>query len=256
MKGKITIIGSGNVATHLASAFINRGFEIVQVFSRNIENATVLANSVEAEAIDDLSLLNNSSDLYIISVSDSAINDVLAKMPNVDGIVVHTAGSVGIEMLNRFNQYGVFYPFQTFTKEKEIDFKTIPLLVEGSTDEILKYLKEIASQLSENVIKADTFQRKNVHLSAVFASNFVNHLYSVADKLLNSNGISFDILAPLIRETTEKALSMNPVKAQTGPAQREDFNVIDNHLDILKNNKNEFDIYKLLTESIISYKNR
>lgn len=254
MKEKITIIGSGNVATHLASAFFKKGFEIVQVFSRNIENATVLANSVEAEAIDDLGLLNNSSDLYIISVSDSAINDVLAKMPNVDGVVVHTAGSVGVEVLNRFDKYGVFYPFQTFTKEKEIDFETIPLLVEASADEILKYLKEIASQLSENVIEADTIQRKNVHLSAVFASNFVNHLYSVADKLLNSNGISFDILAPLIRETTEKALSMNPVKAQTGPAQREDFNIIDNHLDILKNNKNEFDIYKLLTESIISYK--
>lgn len=255
MKIKITIIGSGNVATHLALTFYKIGFKIEQIFSRNIENAKVLSSHVEAEPIDNLFLLNNSSDLYIISVSDSTINDVLVKMPNVNGIVVHTAGSVGLEVLNKFNKYGVFYPFQTFTKEKEIDFQTIPLLVEASSNEVLKFLKEIAGQLSGKVIEADTIQRKNVHLAAVFASNFVNHLYSIADNLLKSNNISFDILMPLIKETTDKALSMNPVEAQTGPAQREDFNIIDNHLEMLKNNQNEFDIYRLLTESVILYKN-
>ncbi len=254
MNYKITIIGSGNVATHLASVFFNRGFEIIQVFSRNIENATVLANSVNAEAIDDLSKLNINSDFFIISVSDSSIETVVNSMPKVAGIVMHTAGSIGIEVLSKFNNFGVLYPFQTFTKGKTIDFNEVPILIEASNVDVLKSVELIAKSLSSNVIEADTIRRKNVHLSAVFASNFVNHLYSIADNLLSLNDISFDILKPLIKETTEKIMKMHPIQAQTGPAQREDYNVIKEHLKILEKNKNEFDIYKILTESIISYK--
>lgn len=253
---KVSIIGSGNVATHLTSVLFDKGIEIVQVFSRNIENAKLLADKVDAESISDLSLLRSDSELYIISVSDSAIKFVVEEMPSVDGIVVHTAGSVGVDVLQKFKSNGVFYPFQTFTKEKNVDFDLIPIFLEANNVENLNLLRKLAKSLSSNVIDADSFQRKNIHLAAVFASNFANHLYSIADNLLSLNNISFDILKPLIKETTEKVMNIHPIQAQTGPAQREDINVINEHLKILDDKNSEYIIYKMLTDSIITYKNK
>ncbi|ASB50213.1 Rossmann-like and DUF2520 domain-containing protein [Alkalitalea saponilacus] len=248
---KIILIGAGNVATHLAIALKNAGFSIVQVYSRDIVNAEVLAGMVEASAIDNLKQMDVTSDMYILSVSDGAIETIAHEMPLVKGVVVHTAGSVPMEVLNRFNLYGVFYPFQTFTKDKELDFKKVPVLIEGNISHSKNVIIEVAQHISTRVQKANGEHRKALHIAAVFACNFVNHLYVLADDLLEKQGMEFSLLEPLISETTRKALSIKPVHAQTGPARRNDKQVIQLHQESLNGETFHHDIYALISESII-----
>ena len=247
----IVLIGSGNVATHLALALTSAGNKILQVFSRSLVYAEQLANRVGAEPIDDVSHLTLAADLYLISVADASIQEVAQKMPLVEGVVAHTAASVPMAVLARFAHHGVFYPFQTFTKEKLVNFKEIPLLLEANDSTALKVLNFVGKQISDSVKESDESKRKALHIAAVFACNFVNHLYTLADGLLMESEMEFEILAPLIRETTEKALSMHPKQAQTGPAHRADTNVIASHLKILGENTVEYQIYQLLSESIM-----
>ncbi len=247
----IVIIGSGNVATHLALALARAEIYIPQVFSRNILHAKQLASRVGAEPIDNLKDLSLDADLYLISVADASIEEVVQKMPLVKGVVAHTAASVGMSVLSRFSHFGVFYPFQTFTKEKTLNFKEIPLLLEANGDNTLKLLKSVGNSISDKVQESNESKRMALHLAAVFACNFVNHLYTLADELLADSGMKFEILAPLIRETTEKALSMHPKLAQTGPAHRADTNVMASHLKSLKEGTVEYKIYQLLSQSIM-----
>jgi predicted short-subunit dehydrogenase-like oxidoreductase (DUF2520 family) len=247
----IVIIGSGNVATHLALAIKNAGHNIWQIFSRTITNADLLAGMVGAEATNDWSTLRVDADIYLISVTDGHIVDVISKMPQVNGVVAHTAGSLSMDVLSRFSLYGVFYPFQTFTKDKVLNFREVPLLVEGNLSVARRQLRDLAEDLSDCVQKSNEEKRKALHLSAVFACNFVNHLYVQADELLTKAGLSFDLLAPLIRETTQKALSMKPKYAQTGPARRLDKDVIKSHLTALENDSLSYQIYQILSESIM-----
>lgn len=250
MEQKIVMIGAGNVATHLCMALKNAGCTILQVFSRDLSNAECLAPLVDALAIDALSAIRVDADLYIISVSDSAIEEVANEMPLVEGVVVHTAGSIGMEVLNKFPLNGVLYPFQTFTREKELDFIQVPLLVEGNVSVSKRLLMEVANAISDNVQKANGAKRRALHISAVFACNFVNHLYALADELLEKEGLDFSLLEPLIRETTQKALSMKPIHAQTGPARRGDKAVMHHHVEALNSDTFHHDIYVLLSESI------
>ena len=250
MEQKIVMIGAGNVATHLCIALKNAGCLILQVYSRDISNAECLAPLVEASAIDALAEIMTDADLYIICVSDSAIELVVNGMPQVGGVVVHTAGSVDMSVLNRFPLHGVLYPFQTFTKEKELDFDQVPLLVEGNVSVARRLLSTVANAISGNVQKMNGSKRKALHISAVFACNFVNHLYTLADELLEKEGLDFSLLEPLIRETTQKALSMKPVFAQTGPARRGDKAVMHSHVEALNSGTFHHDIYVILSESI------
>ncbi|RZJ76984.1 MAG: DUF2520 domain-containing protein, partial [Flavobacterium sp.] len=204
---KVVIIGSGNVATHFALAFFEADVEVSQIWSNNYDNAIQLANKVNADAIEDLSNIDNNADLCLVAVKDDAISEIGKKLNNFKGIVVHTAGSVSLQVFEHLDNYGVLYPLQTFSKNKSLSFKNIPLCVEANNNESLKAIKNIASKLSKHVEEVSSDKRKVLHLSAVFACNFTNHLYALAADLLVENDLNFDLLRPLITETAHKILT-------------------------------------------------
>jgi predicted short-subunit dehydrogenase-like oxidoreductase (DUF2520 family) len=244
---KITIIGSGNVAQHLSDAFAkSNAVEIIQVFSRTQKQISPLLDT--SKITNDWNALVE-ADLYIIAVSDDAIADVSAQLPFENRLVVHTSGSVPLTSLDNKNRKGVFYPLQTFTKGKEIDFRTIPFCLEAQLESDYALLEKAASAISESIHKIDSHQRKALHVAAVFVNNFTNYLYQLGNDICQENHVSFDILKPLILETAEKLLTLSPKDAQTGPAKRNDISTIEAHESFLSN-KNQSTIYKILTQSI------
>lgn len=249
---RITLIGSGNIATHLGAAFRNAGHRIVQVYSRNMQNAALLAYHIGAEAIDDLNSINPETDIFIIAISDDAIASIVQQLAKYDKLIVHTSGATDLYTLLAFtDKAGVFYPLQTFSKTKEVDFRTVPLCIEGATESATQALKELAQGISNNVYIIDSSQRKTLHLAAVFACNFSNYLYSVAQELLAKQNINFDLLRPLILETAQKVQEHLPADVQTGPAARKDIKTIDMHLNLLKGEPELEQIYRLLSQGII-----
>ena len=252
---KISIIGAGNVATHLAGAFVNAGKEIVQIFSRNLYSAEELSAKCGAVPINDILEVTNDVDLIVIAVSDDALEEVVKKLPVGNTLVVHTSGSVSMDVLKPYgDSIGVFYPLQTFSKDRQVSFNQVPLCLEADSVENLEVLKSLAISLTDHIYFIDSFQRKKLHLAAVFACNFPNFLYSIAEDLLDENGLSFEMMKPLIIETAEKAKAISPSKAQTGPAFREDQKIIDSHLQMLENHKEFQEVYKLLSKKIIGLK--
>jgi predicted short-subunit dehydrogenase-like oxidoreductase (DUF2520 family) len=253
---KVSIIGAGNVATHLAKSFFDNGFDIGQVFSRNLDNATILANQINAKAINTLSLLNSKADFYLICVKDDAVEQVLKNILFKDKVIAHTSGSVSMDIFfaNNYLNYGIFYPLQTFSKDKEVNLKEIPFCIEGSNKSTENQLFEMALNLSDSVHFVNSEQRKVLHLAAVFACNFTNYMYTIANDITTKNDIDFDILKPLIKETAQKIMDNSPLAMQTGPAKRNDEEIIKNHLQMLSNNKAYQAIYKLITEQIINNK--
>lgn len=245
---QVSIIGSGNVAQHLIKAFSEKAeIELVQVLSRKPEAVVNILNS--DQIISDYNQLQK-VDLIIIAVSDDAIAEVSCQIPFQNQLVVHTSGSVNVEALNDRNRKGVFYPLQTFSKSKEVDFKIIPICLEAQNESDYKTLKTVAKSISEVIYQVNSEQRKALHISAVFVSNFVNHLYQMGNEICTENNLSFDILKPLIQETANKILTLSPQEAQTGPAKRNDMQTINSHLSFLTD-ENQKEIYKLLTKSII-----
>lgn len=248
---KVVIIGAGNVATHLAKAFKAVNVQVAQVWSYHYENALLLASQVDAVAIKDLSAIDSTLDLCLIAVKDDAIADLIPKLTDFNGIVVHTSGSVSMNVFESLiKKYGVFYPLQTFSKNKVLNFLNVPLCVEANEENTLTVLKEIANKLSTNVSEVNSEKRKILHLSAVFACNFTNHLYALAEKVLTVNGLDFDILRPLISETANKVQDELPLDVQTGPAVRNDNETIKKHEELLKDQSALLDIYKKLSASI------
>ncbi|MGY4384572.1 putative short-subunit dehydrogenase-like oxidoreductase (DUF2520 family) [Pedobacter sp. UYP24] len=247
---KIVFIGSGNVATQMANAFHSHGEHVFEIWSPNIENSSQLANSVEGEAVSSIKALDQNADLYIIAVKDDAINDVANAIGGVKGLVVHTSGTTGIEALSSLKEYGVLYPLQTFSKSRIIEFNTIPLCIEACNEASLDQLERIANMISCAVYPIDSAKRRVLHLSAVFACNFVNHLYSLGNKLLDESGISFEMLRPLILETALKVQHELPNNVQTGPAVRGDQMTISAHLKMLENSTDRANIYEILSDSI------
>ncbi|RZK11633.1 MAG: DUF2520 domain-containing protein [Flavobacterium sp.] len=244
---KVTLIGSGNVVQHLLSAFNkSTAVELVQVFSRKKESVSHLVSFEKiTENFDDLA----EADVYIIAVSDDAIAEVSSKLLFKNRLVVHTSGSASMESLDDNNRKGVFYPLQTFTKNKEVDFKNIPICIESQFNDDYNVLKKVADSISDKVFTINSEQRRSLHVSAVFVNNFVNHLYKIGNDICEENQIPFEILHPLIRETADKILLLSPNEAQTGPAKRNDTTTIEAHLDFLSD-ENHKSIYKLLTQSI------
>ncbi len=167
-------------------------------------------------------------------------------------MVVHTSGSVNIEALNDRNRKGVFYPLQTFSKSKEVDFNIIPICLEAQNQSDYKTLETVAKSISEVIYQVNSEQRRGLHVASVFVSNFVNHLYQMGNEICTENNLSFDILKPLIQETANKILTLSPQEAQTGPAKRNDTQTINSHLSFLTD-ENQKEIYKLLTKSIIDH---
>ena len=253
---KISFIGSGNVATHLAKSLFVLEYKIVQVYSQTIQNAQILASQVGATAIDQLTALQ-AADLYIIAVTDAAIAKISADLAPLElkGVVVHTSGSTDISILkNVGSHHGVFYPLQTFSKALNTDFKTIPLLLEASNLELLNQLDQLASQLSDQVYHYNSEQRRSLHLSAVIACNFSNYLYAVAQQYLDQQGVDFNLLKPLIMETAHKIQQHAPASVQTGPAIRQDHAILVMHQQMLANQPALQQLYQLLSNGIIEMK--
>lgn len=250
-KTKIILIGSGNVASHFALALKKTGNEIVQVFSKNIVNANTLSEKINAQAINRLSDIQDNAGLYIISVNDKAIAGILSSIDFSTKNVVHTAGSVPLSVFpENIKNAGVFYPFQTFTKNREIDFSQVPLCIEANNKGFEEFLLNLAKQLSKNVQLIDSEKRKYLHLSGVFACNFVNHLYNIAGKILKQQNIDSKIILPLIKETAAKIEKLTPLQAQTGPAVRNDTESLKKHIDLLTSTPEYQKIYKWFSKQI------
>ena len=255
---EIVLIGSGSVATHLGLALKSKGVIIKQVFSRNPANAENLARKLETTFIDDISDLYMDADIYIYALKDSALKTILRKMNIPRGIHVHTAGSVPMYDLEGFTAlFGVFYPLQTFSIKKEIDFSKVPMCIEASNAETQMVLVDLAKLLTDKIYIINSEQRKQLHLAAVFACNFTNYMYDIAAQILEKSDVKFEIIEPLIAETADKIKSLNPYDAQTGPAVRFDENTIDRHLHMLKKNPDIKKVYDLLSKSIhLRHKNQ
>lgn len=245
----VVILGSGNVATHLFKALLaSKKATVIQWFSRN----TAVLNEFKeiVEVTNDLNKLKNAH-VYLIAISDDAIEGFSESLPLKNSLVVHTSGSVPMAALSNKNRAGVFYPLQTFSKEREVDFKEVPLCLEAEYTEDLKLLKVIAESISSKVYDINSEQRKSLHLAAVFVNNFVNHLYHVGNDICNENEVPFSILKPLIEETTKKIVSLDPLQAQTGPAKRNDQKTIENHITDLEKSLPQYkELYKIITASI------
>ena len=244
---RITIIGSGNVAQHLIKAFTkSEAVEIVQVFSRKKE---VLLSLLNEDLI--ITDLNNfqPADLYIIAVSDNAINEVSKQLPFQNQLVVHTSGAAPIDILDPKNRRGVFYPLQTFSKSKDVDFSNIPICLEAENTFDYRELESGAKCITKAVFAIASEQRKALHVAAVFVNNFTNHLYQIGKDICDEHRVPFEVLKPLIQETAEKINTLGPSDAQTGPAKRNDSNTIESHLAFLTN-ENQKNIYNILTQSI------
>lgn len=241
---QVILLGSGNVATHLFQAFSKVDeIDVVQVYSR-----TVSSDFPKTLQTSDYSKIKE-ADVYIICVSDSAISSVSSLLQFENRLVVHTSGSSDLNVLDSKNNKGIFYPLQTFTKNKAVDFSKIPICLETENVSDYTVLEKVAKSISKNTHAKTGEQRKALHVAAVFVCNFTNHLYQIGNEICLKNSIPFEILHPLIKETAEKLQSLSPSKAQTGPAVRNDQKTIEKHIDFLTN-ENQKEIYKILTKSI------
>lgn len=248
---RIAIVGAGNVATHLAKALHNIKVEVSSIWSLNFENAKTLASEVGAKAVSSLAeIAKDNSDMILIAVKDDAIKEVSSQLIGYQGIIVHTSGTVNLGALGSAENHGVFYPLQTFSKQKEVSFETIPLCLEANNAATLFELKKLANRLGAVSYIVDSKQRETLHLAAVFACNFPNYLYTIAQELLAQQQLSFDMIRPLITETASKVQSALPAAVQTGPAARNDEQTLIKHQALLKENPEWLNIYSLLSDSI------
>ena len=250
----VAFIGAGNLATNLAKALYRKGFRIVQIYSRTEESAQSLAQMVEAECTTALSDVTKDAQLNIVSLKDAALVRLLPEIVaggERKALWVHTAGSIPMDIwAGHVERYGVFYPMQTFSKLREVDFRDIPIFVESRSEEDTRFLKDIAAALSEQVYEATSEQRKSLHLAAVFTCNFTNHMYALAAELLKKYQLPFEAMLPLIDETARKVHELEPRAAQTGPALRYDENVIDGHICMLADEPEMQELYRKISESI------
>ena len=245
---KVSIVGSGNVATRLCYAFKDAEVEIVQLLSKS-ESGESLSELFDIELIASPEEMIK-TDVVLLCIKDDALHDNYFSRFDKALFLCHTSGSVGLNVFETRARAGVFYPLQTLSKAKEVEFQNIPLCLEAKQEKDLKTLEILADYISSDVRVINSEERKRIHLAAVFVSNFVNHLYKIAEDLLEDNNLDFDILKPLIAETAEKVQSLNPNQAQTGPALRKDQKIIEKQLKMLGYYPDYQDIYKLISKSI------
>lgn len=248
---KIVLIGAGRVATQLGSAFKKAGVTILQVYSRTGPSARALAKKLSCKHTSQLKEISGEGDLYILAVNDDAIAELAKKLRLGSSTVVHTSGSVDMKILkNISSSYGVLYPLQTFSHPRATDISAVPFCIEASSAATEKKITLLVKKISQNIHRINSSERALLHLSAVFANNFSNYMYALSYAMLKKKNISFDLLHPLILETAAKAVSVDPLSAQTGPALRGDKKTIAKHLKMLRGNRNARRIYKLLSKSI------
>jgi predicted short-subunit dehydrogenase-like oxidoreductase (DUF2520 family) len=243
----VTVIGSGNVAQHLIKVFSKTaGIELIQAFARQPESLLPILTS--EKITNDYQTLQK-TDVYIIAVTDNAIAEVSEQLPFENQLVVHTSGTSDITILNDKNRKGVFYPLQTFSKNKAVDFSAVPLCLETEHEADFKILELLGNAISEKVYSISSEQRRSLHVAAVFVCNFVNHLYYIGNEICHENSVPFEVLHPLIQETAQKIIELSPEDAQTGPAKRNDTKTINKHIEFLAHSQYQ-EIYQLLTQSI------
>lgn len=254
----VVFIGAGNVATHMSQAFAKAGLSVLGVYSRKIESAKILAEKLQTKWGDLSHIDVTNAQLIVIAVPDQFIEVVSKQIPKNSALIVHTSGSIDMKVLKDVGtQIGVFYPLQTFSKGKNIQFSNIPIMIEALNETDLLIMENMAHLISERVYRINSQQRKKIHIAAVFTSNFTNYLTHIAEDLLEKENIPFDVIRPLIEETANKLKDLRPYHAQTGPAAREDHQTIETHLQDLKNTPEYYEIYKLLSHHIIqSRKNK
>lgn len=250
----IALIGAGNVGWHLAQALQQAGHTVTAIYSRTAAQREELAGLLpQAQSIDSLNLQSIAAEVVLIAVPDAALATVAAELRVKPGTVVaHTSGSQPLSILTAVQgaRAGVFYPLQTFSKTKPLDFVQVPILLEASDKETQQLLLELAKSISHTVEAVASGARKQLHLAAVFACNFTNHLLGISRQLLQEANLPHHLLQPLIQETIAKAMQHNPYVVQTGPAIRHDQNVIDDHLHMLRQHPQLQELYRLLTQSI------
>lgn len=253
MKDKRTVlIGAGNVAHHLAPALLKAGINLCQIYSRSIESARELGRKTGITYTADIFAIYPDCDIYIFCVSDDALLPLFKGIRiNKEALVLHTSGSLPMDIFKPYaTRYGVLYPLQTFTKKRDLDFREIPLCIEGSDEQVLDEIRTLAELLSSRVEEISSEKRKYLHLSAVFANNFVNHCYEIGGKILEKEGLDFTLLRPLIFETAHKVMLMTPENAQTGPARRGDEGILQMHKTLLKDDRKLLNLYELMSASI------
>lgn len=252
MNKKVALIGAGNVAHHLAPALLKAGVNLCQIYSRSIESARELGIKTGITYVADVGAIYPDCDIYIFCVSDDALLPLYKEVRiNKEAVVLHTSGSLPMDIFKSLaGHYGVLYPIQTFTKKRTLDFREIPLCIEASDKETLQMLRQLAGLLSGRVEEISSEQRKVLHLAAVFANNFVNHLYGIAGEILEKEGLDGTLLRPLIFETAHKVMLLAPEAAQTGPARRGDEGIMSIHKTLLKENRKLLNLYTLLSDSI------
>jgi predicted short-subunit dehydrogenase-like oxidoreductase (DUF2520 family) len=248
------IAGAGNVAWHLGNHLFKSGISILQVFNRSVHAGQELAQCLKAPFTNKTEEVIKNADLYLLAVSDDAL-EVVSEQFRFPGeyIVLHTAGAVSMQIFEgKAENYGVLYPLQTLSRNKPVDFNTIPLLIEANSSKNLEIIRQLACRLSECVYEMNSENRMFLHLAAVIGSNFTNHLLSMSERIMTDRGLPFNLLRPLILETVEKAFSITPQQAQTGPAVRGNKRVIQRHMALLESYPQIRELYSLLSESIFN----
>jgi predicted short-subunit dehydrogenase-like oxidoreductase (DUF2520 family) len=251
MSCRFVFLGAGNLATRLSVEFKEKGFIIEQVYSRTDSSAKTLALQVNANFTADPGQIVKGADVYFVALKDSVIHEVLPLIDFNNSLVVHCSGSLPLSELERYSvNTGVFYPLQTFSKDRDVNFDHIPVFIESKSEANLAFLQKLAGKISESVMVLDSEKRVHLHIAAVFACNFVNRMYTIASDILKAQDIDFSVLHPLILETAMKVQEMEPRNAQTGPAVRYDKQIIDVHIEKLQEFVDLKELYELISKNI------
>lgn len=251
---RIVMIGAGNLATQVAIALQKSGNIIDTIYSRTTASALQLAQRLHCDYTTQIEKIPTDADLYLFAVKDSALQEVIKQMPCTTGVWAHTAGSIPMDIFAALphQAYGVFYPLQTFSKERAVDMSVVPFFIEGVNTAVVEKLTDVAKSVSSHVHEASSVQRRGLHLAAVFACNFTNHMYHIAANLLAEQELPFEALLPLITESAAKVATLSPQEAQTGPAVRYDENVITKQTTLLQDTHVK-ELYTLLSNNIYRY---
>ena len=254
---KIILIGVGNVGFHLGKKLHEVGLEVNQVYSRKITKAKRLSKIIKCEAIKNLEDISKEADIYILAVPDSAIENVaanLSKQIPLSKLVVHTSGATPSTVLKPyFKNYGIFYPLQTFSITRKVNFSNIPICVDSNLKKHRASLEKLGRRISQSVHQINDQERSILHIAAVFVNNFSNNLFTIGEKITSTEKLPFDLLKPLIQETVDKIIVQSPHEMQTGPAKRGDNTNIQLHLKNLKKHFPEFiEVYQTMTQNINS----
>lgn len=251
MKLRFAIIGSGNVAWHLAHALDRSGHSILQIISKTEANAKKLASKFGSYYGTDVSKTDSNADIVLIAVNDDALEQVAQQLPQYNQLIVHTCGSKPMDILAvASKRYGIFYPLQTFSVTDTVDMLATPFFIEANQNTDIKMLESAADSITNFVVFGTYEERLTYHLAAVFANNFSNHMFTLAKNILETSGLEFDVLKPIILSTAKKVQSLDPSSAQTGPARRDDKETMNNHKELLQDQPEWLHLYNLLSESI------